>query len=385
MSKELHKEYFQQQNAHNLDENPSSRKGSANQNICLSLESDMDCRLMINGQDQGQLDKNISRMFFLPAGSHLINAQTCDGLIEDEWVQALKNEDVSFFIKMAEAHGQAQSVFLGQRDELKGSIGIECWTITEIQQAAIAAAKEAGTTHIFRDGPDAPEMVVIPRGSFRMGEVSNKHKVTIAHSFAVSRYPVTVAEWRQFVASGGSTYSPADNGWPGDSLPVTNVNFVHAQAYVRWLSTRTGKNYRLLSEAEWEYACRAGSTTEYYWGDELGKNNCNCQDSKSEWSCRRASPVGSFSPNKFGLHDMLGNVWEWVEDAWHDTYNGAPTDGSAWLSDGAVSTLGNQEWRVLRGGSWMIDPRDARCAVRFMCDQLNRNAYTGIRVARTLS
>ena len=238
---------------------------------------------------------------------------------------------------------------------------------------------------VFRDGPDAPEMVVLPAGSYRMGEVSNKHKVAIARPFAVGKYPVTMAEWKRFVVSGETTYSPADNGWAGDNLPVTNVNFIHARAYVRWLSTQTSKNYRLLTEAEWEYACRAGSVTEYYWGDELGKNNCNCQDSKSEWSCKRASPVGSFAPNAFGLYDMLGNVWEWVEDTWHDTYRGAPADGKAWSSGGAISTLSNQEWRVLRGGSWIIDPRDARSAVRFMSDQSSRNAYTGFRVARTLA
>ena len=352
--------------------------------ITLLLESDMDCYLEVNGEDQGQLEKNTPRRFFLPVGSHLINAITQDGLVEKEWVQASDNEEVTNFICLAEEHAQAQAKRREQKEELNGPLGIECWSVEQIQLKQMTEASAAGLAKVFRDGPDTPEMVVIPAGSYRMGEASNKHKVTFFSPFAVGKYPVTVAEWKRFIISGETAYSPADNGWAGDNLPVTNVNFIHAQAYVRWLSTQTGKSYRLLTEAEWEYACRAGSMTEYYWGDELGKNNCNCQDSKSEWSCKRASPVGSFAPNIFGLYDMLGNVWEWVEDTWHDTYKGAPADGKAWSSGGATSTLSNQEWRVLRGGSWIIDPRDARSAVRFMSDQSSRNSYTGIRVARTL-
>jgi formylglycine-generating enzyme required for sulfatase activity len=350
----------------------------------LLLESDMDCYLTINGEDQDQLNKNTPRRFFLSAGSHLINVITQDGLVEKEWVQASTDKEVAHLIYLAEEHTQTQAKFKEQKEALKGPLGIECRSVAQIQLEQITAASEVGLTKFFRDAPDTPEMVVIPAGSYRMGEVSKKHKVTIARPFAVGKYPITVAEWMRFVVSGETTYSPANNGWAGDNLPVTNVNFIHVQSYVRWLSANTGKTYRLLTEAEWEYACRGGSVTEYYWGDELGKNNCNCQDSKSEWSCKRASPVGSFAPNAFGLHDMLGNVWEWVEDTWHDTYNGAPADGTAWSSGGAISTLSNQEWRVLRGGSWVIDPRDARSAVRFMSDQSSRNSYTGFRVARTL-
>ncbi|CAH1385521.1 formylglycine-generating enzyme family protein [Candidatus Nitrotoga sp. M5] len=363
---------------------PTDTTTASSQQIALLLESDMDCYLEINGEDQGQLDKNTPRRFVLPAGSNLINAVTQDGLVEKEWVQASANEEVTQHIYLAKEHTQAQTKLREQKEELNGPLGIECWSVEQIQLEQMAAAKEAGLATVFRDGPDTPEMVVIPAGSYRMGEASNKHKVAIARPFAVGKYPVTVADWKRFVVSGETAYSPADNGWAGDNLPVTNVNFLHAQAYVRWLSKQTGKSYRLLSEAEWEYACRAGSLTEYYWGDELGKNNCNCQDSKSEWSCKRASPVGSFAPNGFGLYDMLGNVWEWVEDTWHDTYRGAPADGSAWSSGGAISTLSNQEWRVLRGGSWIIDPRDARSAVRFMSDQSSRDSYTGFRIARTL-
>lgn len=381
MSNEQHEDHSK--NPSSGSEPPVSVAATLKQ-VTLLLQADTDCYLAINGDDQGQLDKNISRRFLLSAGSHLITVVTQDGLVEKEWVQAFDNDEIAHSVCLAEEHAQILAKRKAQKDELNNPLGIECWSVEQIQMEQMAAAAALGLTKIFRDEPDAPEMVVIPAGSYRMGEASDKHKVAIAHPFAVGKYPVTTAEWKRFVVSGETTYSPADNGWVGDNLPVTNVNFIHARAYVQWLSTTTGKNYRLLSEAEWEYVCRAGSVTEYYWGDALGKNNCNCEGSKSEWSCKRASPVGSFAPNAFGLYDMLGNVWEWVEDAWHDTYRGAPTDGKAWSSGGAVSTLGNQEWRVLRGGSWIIDPRDVRSAVRFMSDQSSRNAYTGFRVARSL-
>ena len=364
-------------------EPPVENSGPARQ-VVLLLESDMDCYFAMNEDDQDSLSKNSPRRFVLSVGSHLIQVATQDGLIEKEWVQVLSDESTSHFICLAEEHAQAQKNILEGRQELAEPLGIECWSTEKIKSEQTTVANEMKLANFFRDEIGTPEMVVIPAGSYRMGEASGRHKVSIPQPFAVGRYPVTVAEWRRFVLSGETTYAPADNGWEGDNLPVTNINFVHAQAYVRWLSKQTGKGYRLLSEAEWEYACRAGSVTEYHWGDELGKNNCNCQDSKSAWSCKRASPVGSFAPNAFGLHDMLGNVWEWVEDAWHDTYKGAPADGKAWSSGGAISTLGNQEWRVLRGGSWIVDPRDARSAIRFMNDQLSRNAYTGVRIARTL-
>ena len=381
MSNEQHKDHSK--NPSSGSESPVSVAATLKQ-VTLLLEADTDCYLAINGDDQGELDKNISRRFLLSAGSHLITVVTQDGLVEKEWVQVFDNDEIAHSVCLAEEHAQILAKRKAQKEELSAPLGIECWSVEQIQMEQMAAAAKFGLTNVFQDDPDAPEMVVIPAGSYRMGEISAKHKVAIVHPFAVGKYPVTTAEWRRFVMSGETTYSPADNGWAGDNLPVTNVNFIHARAYVQWLSSVTGKSYRLLSEAEWEYVCRAGSVTEYYWGDALGKNNCNCEGSKSEWSCKRASPVGSFAPNTFGLYDMLGNVWEWVEDAWHDTYRGAPTDGKAWSSGGAVSTLGNQEWRVLRGGSWMIDPRDARSAVRFMSDQLSRNAYTGFRVARSL-
>jgi formylglycine-generating enzyme required for sulfatase activity len=141
----------------------------------------------------------------------------------------------------------------------------------------------------------------------------------------------------------------------------------------------TGKTYRLLSEAQWEYAARAGTTTAYYWGDEVGEGNANCSHCGSEWDGLRTSPVGSFKPNAFGLYDMAGNVWQWVEDCDHVNYKGAPNDGSAWTSQCIPDR------RVVRGGSWLNIPPDSRSAVRSDWPAAARNGRLGFRVERTLT
>ena len=204
-----------------------------------------------------------------------------------------------------------------------------------------------------------------------------------------------MSAWKQFLASDiivnpfvvnkGFTFPSSQFATGSDGQLVgidrflgTNVNWFDAQDYVRWLSTQTGQTYRLLSEAEWEYACRAGTVTDYFWGDEIGQNNCNCEGSGSEWSAKSASPVNSFRPNAFGLYDMLGNAWEWVEDVWHEDYDGAPSDGTAWKYGG------NRQWRVIRGGCWDSDPRDARAPLRLWIEPSIRNYGIGFRVARAL-
>ena len=146
----------------------------------------------------------------------------------------------------------------------------------------------------------------------------------------------------------------------------------------RGSSKMTGKSYRLLSEAEWEYAARAGSTTAYFWGDEIGEGNANCYGCGRQWDNRETSPVGSFKPNAFGLYDMAGNVWQWVQDCYHDNYNGARTDGSAW-------TVGDCSRRVVRGGSWNNNPQSLRSANRFLDSTDIRNNDIGFRLGRTLS
>ena len=156
------------------------------------------------------------------------------------------------------------------------------------------------------------------------------------------------------------------------------VSWEDAQTYVEWLSGKTGKSYRLLSEAEWEYVTRAGSTTPYWWGEDIGKDRANCSSCGSQWDSAQTAPVGSFPANDFGLHDTAGNVWEWVEDCWNESYEGAPSDGSAW-------TESECSLRVLRGGSWVNYPRYLRSAIRsYGLEAGVRSSGIGFRVARTL-
>ena len=157
---------------------------------------------------------------------------------------------------------------------------------------------------------------------------------------------------------------------------MIGVSWKDAQAYVAWLSEETGEEYRLPSEAEWEYAARAGSTTKYSWGNKIGVNQANCDNDSCGDQWEYAAPVGSFAPNGFGLYDIHGNVWEWVQDCWNGSYAGAPSDGSAWRT-------GNCADRLKRGGSWSSPPGNLRAAYRSGSEY--RNSNTGFRVARTLA
>ena len=242
----------------------------------------------------------------------------------------------------------------------------------------------------FRDCPECPKLVVVPEGPFMMGSPSSEagregdegpaHRVTIARPFAVGVYEVTFGEWDACVSDGGcGSYRPSDRGWGRGKRPVINVSWEDAQGYVRWLSGKTGEEYRLLSESEWEYVARAGTRTRYWWGVGIGRSRANCDGCGSRWDNRQTAPVGSFSPNAFGLHDVHGNVWEWVEDCWNGSYAGAPTDGSAWTSEDCSR-------RILRGGSWGDGPWTfLRSAYRNWDSSGNRNVNFGFRVARTLT
>src|SRR5262249_47377907 len=157
-----------------------------------------------------------------------------------------------------------------------------------------------------------------------------QHQVTIAKPFAVGKFEVTFAEWDHCVAAGACA-NTADNGWGRGDQPVIQVSWEDAKRYAAWLTRMTGSEYRLLSEAEWEYAPRAGTTYGYFWGDDIGTGNANCYSCGSQWDRMRPSPAPSFNnSNDFGLHDMHGNVSEWVEDVWHPGYQNAPADGSVW-------------------------------------------------------
>ena len=194
---------------------------------------------------------------------------------------------------------------------------------------------------------------------------------------ALGKYAVTFAEYDACIADGGCAKEPDDKRWGRGRRPVINVSWDDAKAYAAWLSKKTGKIYRLPSEAEREYATRAGTTTDYSWGNEIGRNRANCNGCGSRWDFKQTAPVGSFAPNAFGLYDLHGNVWEWVEDCWHDSYMGAPPDGSAWVTGGECSR------RVKRGGSWYYIPWFLRSGYRGGYETEIREDTLGFRVART--
>lgn len=238
----------------------------------------------------------------------------------------------------------------------------------------------------MRDCPKCPEMVLVPAGGFTMGSPPDEpgrdedegpqRTVTITAPFWVSKYEVTFAEWDACLAAGGCTTKPSDAGWGRDSRPVIDVSWNDAKVYVFWLSQKTGVRYRLLSEAEWEYVARASGTTAFWWGQGVGSDNANCSGCGGGWGNTKTAPVGSFKANHFGLYDTAGNVWEWVEDCYSDSYAGAPTDGAPRL-DGECTD------RVLRGGAWNDEPKLARSASRGRSNPSYRMFDYGLRVART--
>jgi formylglycine-generating enzyme required for sulfatase activity len=251
-------------------------------------------------------------------------------------------------------------------------------------------------TYAFRDCASCPEMVIIPAASFTMGSPENESDrevnegpqrlVTINRPLAVGKFEVTFAEWAACVTDGGcqSNAEPRDEGWGKDKQPVVNVSWDDVMEYVTWLSRSTGKTYRLLTEAEWEYAARAGSTSRFPLGEAIKPDQANFQTSfDADGSNRegeyREQPVavGSFAPNAFGLYDIEGNVSEWVQDTWHENYADAPTDGSVWAG-------GDTSLRVLRGGSWYSFPPDLRSASRRADQPDHRSPEIGFRVARSL-
>ncbi len=228
-------------------------------------------------------------------------------------------------------------------------------------------------------------MVVVPSGSFMMGSPETEgerydgegpvHRVTIARAFAVGVYEVTFSEWDACVSGGGcGGYRPDAEGWGRSRRPVINVSWEDTEGYVGWLSRKTGQTYRLLSESEWEYAARAGTTGRYFWGNRITPARANYGQNNG-----KTVVVGSYPPNGFGLYDMHGNVWEWLADCYSGNYEGAPTDGSVWEA-------GDCSRSVLRGGSWFNEeiPDLLRSANRNWNSTGYRNFHVGFRVARTL-
>ena len=264
-----------------------------------------------------------------------------------------------------------------------------------------AEAQEVG--EVFRDCAVCPEMVVVPPGSFMMGSPETEegreydegpqHEVTIDYAFAVGVYEVTFEAWDACVRGGGcGGYEPDDWDWGRERRPVIEVHWEDAWQYADWLTETTGEEYRLLSEAEWEYVARAGTTTARYWGEtdreqcryangydasghaeyEFERGMVGCRDRQA-----KTAPVGTYPPNGFGLHDVLGNVSEWVDDCLNGSYEGAPTNGSSWYE-------GSCAYRIRRGGSWRQSPSELRAAHRGGYPADFRNFSLGFRVARSL-
>ena len=271
-------------------------------------------------------------------------------------------------LKKEQADSSGQLVAMLQKDDGKAR--------------ALATSSTQGAA-TFRDCPDCPEMVTVPAGEFLMGSNDGGgnekplHKVTIAKPLAVGKFEVTYAEWDACVAAGGCQNSPPDHGWGRGRQPILNVSWDDiTKDYLPWLSKVTGKTYRLLTEAEWEYAARAGLHAAYAWGNDLGQNRANCKGCGSQWDAKQPAPVGSFAANTFGLHDMHGNVWEWVQDCYKNTYAGAPADGQA--VDGANCS------RTRRGGAWNGAAADLRLAGRLGTQAGSRWNNLGFRVARAM-
>ncbi|HEY1719931.1 MAG TPA: formylglycine-generating enzyme family protein [Magnetospirillaceae bacterium] len=266
----------------------------------------------------------------------------------------------------------------------------------------------------FKDCADCPTMVAIPAGHFIMGSPTNepgrfdtegpRHPVNL-RAFALSQSDVTDEQFLAFLRTTGYQPEPCDKrlgltwdvpnygrAYPpspteAPHLPAVCLSWYDAQAYIKWLNAQVNAahpgegTYRLPSEAEWEYAARGGTNTVRWWGDTIGKNNANCNGCGSKWDNDLLAPAGSFGPNPFGLYDMLGNAWQWVEDCWNDSYVHAPGDGSAWQT-------GDCTKRVWRGGSWDNLPSFVRSAARNRGDAHNNDfdyaSYAGFRVAKSL-
>ena len=234
---------------------------------------------------------------------------------------------------------------------------------------------------VFRDCPDCDELVVVPSGEFDMGSnespsESPPHRVAIPQPFAIGRREVTFAQWDLCVKAGSCKYTPSDHGWGRGERPVIDVAWDDVKDYIGWLSQKAGRAYRLPSEAEWEYAARAGAASAYWWGKDVGSGHAKCADCGGD-PAPQTVPTGSFRPNPFGLFDTAGNAAEWVQDCWNPSYRGAPHDGSAWTS-------GDCALHVLRGGSFANKASAVRSAARFRYDVDVRYYANGFRIARDL-
>jgi formylglycine-generating enzyme required for sulfatase activity len=263
------------------------------------------------------------------------------------------------------------------------------WTHVRGQVLTTAHEHDLTRGETFQECTGCPTMVVVPPGSFMMGSPDKEgdksgreypqHSVTIASVFAVGKFELTFAEWKACADYGDCNTEVSTNGWGADQQPVINVSWDDAQRYVAWLARITGQPYRLLTESEYEYAARAGEPRAYPWGDGIGSNNANCGECGSQWDGKQTAPVGKFRANRFGLQDMVGNVFEWVEDCAHDNYkNNLPADQ-------APTALDDCRSRVVRGGGWESRAGMVRSASRIWYVHDEHRDDVGFRVARSLA
>jgi formylglycine-generating enzyme required for sulfatase activity len=317
-----------------------------------------DAQIFINGQRKGNSPSEEGQNFAikLKAGEYTIEAVKPDG--------------------PSEKYGK-KSVFVS--DDTLQTITIE---MTERPSASFRAQLKQK----YAGRPPTIDMVAIPAGSFEMGSNSYDserppHRVEVG-AFEMSKTEITFDQWDACVANGGCDHFPKDEGWGRGNRPVINVSWDDAQQFAAWMSKSTGQRFRLPSEAEWEYAARAGTTTKFSTGDCISASQANYNANRPGDGCptgeyrKQTIPVGSFAANAFGLHDMHGNVWEWTQDCWNGSYSGAPTDGKAWTS-------GNCGQRVLRGGSWDINAGSARSALRNYVGTDYHYTDTGFRLSRS--
>lgn len=258
------------------------------------------------------------------------------------------------------------------------------WTPPSVSAAPVLANEGLSRGNVFKDCEDiCPEMVVVPAGAFTMGSPAEeagrtnaegpRHPVAFAQPFAIGRREVTFAEYDACVADGGCSHRPNDQGWGRDRRPVVDVSWNDAQAYVAWLSARTGQRYALPSESEWEYAARARADTPWQTGRAILIDDANILSAFG-----RTVPAGSYPPNAFGLHDVHGNVSEWTLDCMDTGYLGAPNNGAA-ATDGNCAAM-----RINRGGNYVSEPSQARFAFRGAISQASRLPQLGFRVTRAL-
>jgi formylglycine-generating enzyme required for sulfatase activity len=267
----------------------------------------------------------------------------------------------------------------------------DIYWFTQVRPYVLTTTREAALKPHdgFRECSDCPEMIVVPAGNFMMGSPDGQgdssgreyplHPVTIASRFAAGKFELTFGEWDACAAHGDCDPHLNSNGWGHGRQPVINVTWDDAKRYVAWLAKITGKPYRLLSEAEYEYAARARTQTTYPWGATIGTGNANCGECGSQWDGKQTAPVGSFAGNGFGLYDMVGNVFEWVEDCFHDNYKGGvPSDARPWSAENCTR-------RLVRGGAWLSRATLLRSASRDWIAIGDGRDYLGFRVARTLT